>query len=208
MIKRLKLDALSKLSRGRRQHNNAPVSTDLEDTDESKFFKYEKDTTCIQDVQNHISKKPEKDAKMKSKTKKQVPQVKDETNCDQVLQSVIQKTDDNQQKSDQNIKTTVDGILPTWQPSNWEQQLDNIREMRKNQTAPVDNMGCHKCADDEASGPIFRFQALLALMLSSQTKDQVTHAAMQRLREATCTPQSILSFSDEELGNLIYPVSF
>lgn len=45
-------------------------------------------------------------------------------------------------------------------------------------------------------------------MLSSQTKDQVTHAAMMRLREHGCTVDGILSTTDEELGKLIYPVGF
>lgn len=45
-------------------------------------------------------------------------------------------------------------------------------------------------------------------MLSSQTKDQVTHAAMLRLREHGCSLTNILSTSDEKLGELIYPVSF
>lgn len=95
-----------------------------------------------------------------------------------------------------------------WMPKNWEALLKNIREMRKDESAPVDEMGCHKCADTDASKPIFRYQSLLALMLSSQTKDQVTHAAMQRLKDFGCTPDSIIAASDEELGKLIYPVSF
>ena len=31
------------------------------------------------------------------------------------------------------------------------------------------------------------FQVLLSAMLSSQTKDEVTHAAMMRLRQSGCT---------------------
>ena len=80
--------------------------------------------------------------------------------------------------------------------------------MRQNQTAPVDQMGCDKCADDAATVEIFRYQTLLSLMLSSQTKDQVTHAAMQRLKEKNCTPQGIVAMSENELGKLIYPVGF
>lgn len=45
-------------------------------------------------------------------------------------------------------------------------------------------------------------------MLSSQTKDQVNHAAMLRLRKHGCTIENVLSTSDEELGKLIIPVSF
>lgn len=46
-------------------------------------------------------------------------------------------------------------------------------------------------------------------MLSSQTKDQVTFAAMERLiARGCCTVDGILALSDEELGKLIYPVGF
>lgn len=37
-----------------------------------------------------------------------------------------------------------------WQPKNWQQMIENIREMRKNRPAPVDTMGCHKCSDETA----------------------------------------------------------
>lgn len=95
-----------------------------------------------------------------------------------------------------------------WYPKNWEETLNFIREMRKNSTAPVDEMGCHKCSDTNATPPIFRYQSLVALMLSSQTKDQTNHAAMERLKAHGCTPNNIIDTSDEIFGKLIYPVSF
>lgn len=53
-----------------------------------------------------------------------------------------------------------------------------------------------------------RYQHLVSLMLSSQTKDQVTFAAMERLLERGLTVDNVLNMSDEELGQLIYPVGF
>lgn len=53
-----------------------------------------------------------------------------------------------------------------------------------------------------------RYQVLLSLMLSSQTKDQVTAGAMQRLRARGLTVESILQTDDDMLGRLIYPVGF
>lgn len=44
--------------------------------------------------------------------------------------------------------------------------------------------------------------------MSSQTKDQVTFAAMSKLIEHGCTVENILATSDEKLGQLIYPVGF
>lgn len=45
-------------------------------------------------------------------------------------------------------------------------------------------------------------------MLSSQTKDEVTSAAMQRLRHHGLTINNVLQTSDKMLGDLIYPVGF
>lgn len=45
-------------------------------------------------------------------------------------------------------ETVTDG---KWQPKNWKQMIENIREMRKKRSAPVDTMGCHKCSDENAS---------------------------------------------------------
>ena len=53
-----------------------------------------------------------------------------------------------------------------------------------------------------------RYQVLLSLMLSSQTKDQVTSAAMLRLRQHGLTVDSILQMDDATLGQIIYPVGF
>lgn len=93
-------------------------------------------------------------------------------------------------------------------PLNWEVILRHLREMRKERTAPVDSMGCDQCMDDGANEKDKRYQALLSLMLSSQTRDEVTHAAMQRLIQHGCSLKNILDTSDEALGKLIYPVGF
>ncbi|XP_031608881.1 endonuclease III-like protein 1 [Oreochromis aureus] len=95
-----------------------------------------------------------------------------------------------------------------WEPADWRKQLGFIREMRSGRDAPVDNMGAEKCYDIEAPAHVRRFQVLVSLMLSSQTKDQVTAAAMQKLRAHGCTVENILATDDEKLGKLIYPVGF
>ncbi|KAG8557405.1 hypothetical protein GDO81_016627 [Engystomops pustulosus] len=53
-----------------------------------------------------------------------------------------------------------------------------------------------------------RYQVLLSLMLSSQTKDQVTSTSMTRLRQHGLTVGRILETDEESLGRLIYPVGF
>ncbi|CAM4619479.1 endonuclease III-like protein 1 [Caretta caretta] len=105
-------------------------------------------------------------------------------------------------------KEETDSKRLKWEPGNWKRQLDNIREMRRNKDAPVDQMGAEKCFDTSAPPEVMRYQVLLSLMLSSQTKDQVTSAAMSRLREHGLTVDNILQTDDVTLGQLIYPVGF
>ncbi|CAG0915090.1 unnamed protein product [Notodromas monacha] len=95
-----------------------------------------------------------------------------------------------------------------WEPLNWHRVFTNIREMRKNLDTPVDDMGCESCADEAADPKVFRFHHLVALMLSSQTKDQVTHAAMQRLRAEKLSIDMILETPEVTIQTLIYPASF
>ncbi|KAI1886626.1 hypothetical protein AGOR_G00197740 [Albula goreensis] len=80
--------------------------------------------------------------------------------------------------------------------------------MRKARDAPVDHMGAEKCFDTQASPKVGRYQILISLMLSSQTKDQITAAAMEKLRKHGLTVEGILNTDDDELGKLIYPVGF
>ena len=96
----------------------------------------------------------------------------------------------------------------TWAPKNWQQQLENIREMRRDRNAAVDGQGCERTADVTASPKVQRYQILISLMLSSQTKDQVTFQAMKKLKENNLTVENILKMSEDKIGELIKPVGF
>ncbi|XP_050173737.1 endonuclease III-like protein 1 isoform X5 [Myiozetetes cayanensis] len=102
----------------------------------------------------------------------------------------------------------VEPQRPRWEPRDWREQLERIREMRRSRDAPVDEMGVDKCYDTSAPPKVMRYQVLLSLMLSSQTKDQVTSAAMLRLRQRGLTVDSVLQMDDATLGQIIYPVGF
>lgn len=95
-----------------------------------------------------------------------------------------------------------------FEPLNWQVVLDNIRKMRKDRDAPIDSMGAEKCVDESAPPQVIRFHTLVSLMLSSQTRDQVTSAAMEKLKAHGLTVSSILQMDSVTLGQLIYPVSF
>lgn len=45
-------------------------------------------------------------------------------------------------------------------------------------------------------------------MLSSQTKDQVTFAAMEKLKAYGLTIENVLKTPSSKIGELIYPVGF
>jgi hypothetical protein len=79
--------------------------------------------------------------------------------------------------------TGNDGSVKIEPPANWEEIYALTREMRNENLAPVDTMGCESLADRERSPRDQRFQTLIALMLSSQTKDTVTSVAMRGMQE-------------------------
>ena len=95
-----------------------------------------------------------------------------------------------------------------WMPDNWKLHLDNIYKMRIKRDAAVDTMGCDRISDRREEPQVYRYQVLLSLMLSSQTRDEITSAAMFKLRAHGCTIESILKTSDQKLCEMIYPVGF
>uniref|UniRef100_A0A1B0BLX9 Endonuclease III homolog n=1 Tax=Glossina palpalis gambiensis TaxID=67801 RepID=A0A1B0BLX9_9MUSC len=108
--------------------------------------------------------------------------------------------------SSKKIKKETDEV--NWEPKDWREILENIRLMRSKDNAPVDTMGCHKCADENADEKTQRFHKLVALMLSSQTKDETTYHAMLRLKEQTLIPETIVNMKLNTLENMLHPVSF
>jgi endonuclease-3 len=83
-------------------------------------------------------------------------------------------------------KTTdaATGTVTIEPPSNWEEIYALVKTMRLTglaSNAAVDTMGCERLARPDASARDRRFHTLVALMLSSQTKDTVNAEAMARL---------------------------
>ncbi|KAF8875699.1 DNA glycosylase [Infundibulicybe gibba] len=67
-------------------------------------------------------------------------------------------------------------------PARWAETYALIRGMRARMVAPVDTMGCDQAQVHESDPKARRFATLVSLMLSSQTKDEVTDAAVSALR--------------------------
>lgn len=53
-----------------------------------------------------------------------------------------------------------------------------------------------------------RYQVLVSLMLSSQTKDEVVSKAMTKLKENGLTISSVTNTPQEEIARMIFPVGF
>ncbi|KAJ7084852.1 DNA glycosylase [Mycena belliarum] len=74
--------------------------------------------------------------------------------------------------------------MPHTEPPRWREVYDSIKAMRDKTVAPVDTMGCHIAQREETDPKNKRFVTLVSLMLSPQTKDEVTDAAVKKLRAA------------------------
>lgn len=136
--------------------------------------------------------------------------------------------------SKKKLKTIVKQALlqPVPPPPRWREAYALIEEQRKTFIAPVDTMGCDKagdvdinklvCNEDSASTKMGvlkeerserdrRLSCLVSLMLSSQTKDEVTAQATLNLRlnlENSLTVDSLRNASLNEIENCINKVGF
>ncbi|KAI1380790.1 DNA glycosylase [Hypoxylon crocopeplum] len=107
-------------------------------------------------------------------------------------------------------------------PSDWEEMYDAVKKMRAPggvaANAAVDTMGCERLAETSASPRDQRFQTLIALMLSSQTKDTTNAVAMKRLQTELpphapgASPglnlENVLAADAELINQLIWAVGF
>lgn len=107
-------------------------------------------------------------------------------------------------------------------PSDWEDMYRAVERMRAPgglaHGAPVDTMGCERLADSRASPREQRFHTLVALMLSSQTKDTVNAVAMHKLKTelpahepgapAGLNLDNMLAVDPALLNQLIWAVGF
>jgi len=108
--------------------------------------------------------------------------------------------------SKNNISKSTDHS--NWRPNNWELLYSNIKMMRADRTAIVDSQGCERTADPHATPKVIRYQTLISLMLSSQTRDVVTYEVMRGLKKHGLTVPKIIMTPEEKLGKIINSVSF
>ncbi|ANB13719.1 bifunctional N-glycosylase/AP lyase NTG2 [Sugiyamaella lignohabitans] len=102
------------------------------------------------------------------------------------------------------------------EPKNWRDIYSHVQKMRANTMAPVDTMGCERLPEAISSTitpAVHRYQLLIALMLSAQTKDEVNAQAMATLRRELSpvgglTIDGILATQESEIDRMIFKVGF
>lgn len=108
------------------------------------------------------------------------------------------------------------------QPKNWSEIYNKVVGARAKFLAPVDHVGCERIAkviigdNDKSRSKTYRLYLLISLMLSSQTKDEVTYQALLNLHwglkkrgfESGITLESIITLTEEEIDKLIEKVGF
>jgi len=108
---------------------------------------------------------------------------------------------------------TSTATAPAIAPDGWEKTLETIKRFRASgPPAAVDSMGCEKIADvdgDTVDDDRYRrYLTLTSAMLSSQTRDEINHAAMRRLRAHGCTPARVAATEEDALDAMLNPVGF
>ena len=106
-------------------------------------------------------------------------------------------------------KSSAAAIAP---PLGWQSTWDLIVELRADRTAVVDSMGTEAIsAIGDVSARERAYQALISLMLSSQTKDTINMATMKKLRAhqpGGLTVASVSAMTDDTLHEYIRQVGF
>lgn len=74
------------------------------------------------------------------------------SNVVETNEQVVKKRKHLTVKSDSNDET----LDSEWYPPNWKTTVENVRKMRKDNIAPVDDMGCDKAADSNESPEVCR----------------------------------------------------
>ncbi|ORX59160.1 DNA glycosylase [Piromyces finnis] len=93
-------------------------------------------------------------------------------------------------------------------PKYWLDTLNEIKKYRMENEAPVDTQGCERLADEDLPPKQYRYQVLISLMLSSQTKDQTTAEAIHKLQKKGLTIENVLKMSEKEIDECIEKVGF
>jgi endonuclease-3 len=106
-------------------------------------------------------------------------------------------------------KTPTAAPVEWREPDHWRETYSLVVELRQDRTAPCDHSGCEALPSRSGTPVDFRFQAMLCLMLSSQTKDAVVGEAIRAMQADCCLDvESISQMTAEKLNSYIRKVGF
>ena len=102
---------------------------------------------------------------------------------------------------------TEDLLLKT---KKFEEDYELILKMRETKTAPVDKMGLKKCIEntEKIDFNTFKYQSLVSLLLSAQTKDEITYECTNNLIQYGLTIKNILKTKEDKINELIKKCGF
>ncbi|KAF9009598.1 DNA glycosylase [Cyathus striatus] len=148
-----------------------------------------------------------KKEKVKKVEEEDLPAVKTERGS--TISPVKKETPQKSPKKQKPIPQSL--AVPHPAPERWREVYDLIKEMRSTFIAPVDTMGCDQSQFRETEPKNRRFATLVSLMLSSQTKDEVTDAAVSKLRMAiggAISIENMINAEDSVISEAIGKVGF
>ncbi|GMF22732.1 unnamed protein product [Phytophthora fragariaefolia] len=150
-------------------------------------------------------------------------QVKDEIATHQPASSSVKRARDAEEakKEDESpsrpTKLIKTESVDTSERTGTDRRLELLLELykaREGTDTPIDEFGTQACvATGVSSAKVERFQLVVAALLSSQTQDPITYAAMQRLHQLSenvegLTIETVQATSEEELSEVLKPVGF
>ena len=104
-----------------------------------------------------LAKKTTEPVEIQTKKRKHLT-VKYESDNDESFTTFIKTepgTEDRKPKLGAEDWDRLHGKAVGWEPPNWRQQLQHIKEMREERDAPVDTMGCDVISDHTATPQVF-----------------------------------------------------
>ena len=193
----------------------------------NKKVKTEESLSCESIITS--STKPEADSvitpSIKSESDSTIPRIKLEPNSiPDIKKHLTVEIED--QKPNVFAKVTSDDVnsIPSTckAPPKWAEIYNEVVAMRSKFLSPVDTMGCERIPEgispnvSKTNPRVFRFQLLISLMLSSQTKDEVNFQAMRNLHSGLMalghkdglSLESVVTLSEGEIDAFILKVGF
>ncbi|KIY66179.1 DNA glycosylase [Cylindrobasidium torrendii FP15055 ss-10] len=122
------------------------------------------------------------------------------------MKKVKVKRDASAPKRKKTVKSALSVAHP--EPENWRRVYALIQQHREEEVAPVDTMGCDSAGRFESDARSQRLSILFSLILSAQTKDEYTDAAMKNLRAAVggcITVDALLNTSSKDIQSAVRP---